>query len=466
MVAGIIKTTVFTRVFNPEAFGRYGIISITFLIFSLIFLTWNSNIIWRYYHYFSKRGGKHFFMSNLFFLFLFQNVAFLIISLGYSFFSDKASQLLIGLFTIQIIVSHLLNTILTILRVFSLTKVYNIIQILRTLLSLGLMFYLVFYQNHSIEVFVESIIMIEVPLVVVLLILYKNTLLFRLTRLSWVIQKMIFRYIPPSLISNLGLILLANSDRYIINLFQGLDATGIYNQAYNLAMMGLNSLILVFQKIVTPKLVHVLEVGDNRSEGVLRNNLLIYSVIILPIVVYFSIYSKIIVEIFMGKPFHESYTIIPWINIGIFLSGYVYFFELKMKFEGQNRKVVLYYLGAIVLNVLLNFAFIPLWGFQAASITTFISYFAMFIMFIWGRSFIFFKKSVLKSLLLNRTIIVLFIQVCIYLFIRSLKFDVGFLFSFCEGSLFFITLWWYLLKKQATRSVLRKAEFLLVASQK
>lgn len=414
MAVGIVKTTVFTRVFSAEEFGRYGILFITFSILSLILLSWNMNVIWRYFHYFEKHKGRHFFLSNILFLLISQILLFLIISIFYGNLVEKKDQYLIVLFTVQMIVSHMLNSQLTLFRVFSLTKSFNIAQIIRTLVSLGLMFYLVFIRNHTIEVYVEAIILVELPMIMILLFVKRSLFLFKITRISWPIQRLIFSYIPASLVSNLGLILLANSDRYVINHFEGLKSTGLYNQAYNLSMMGLNSLILVFIKIITPKFVQVLEKRTENPDTFMQRSMLFYSVIMLPVTLYFSIYAKDVVHFFMGEDFHESYKVIPWINISVFISGFIYFFELKKKFENKNNRVIGFYLAAIIINFLLNMLFVPVYGYMAASYTTLASYFILLSFFLLGSNFVFFLTKVLFNRVLKISFTIISVQLGVH----------------------------------------------------
>lgn len=462
MVVGIIKTTVFTRVFNAEDFGRYGIIYISFLIISIILLTWNMNVIWRYYHYFDKFKGRHFFLSNVFFLLIFQIVVFVVVSLFFVHFVSDRDQYLIILFIIQIVVSHILNSILTLFRVYSLTRSFNIVQIIRTSLSLLLMFYLVFIRNHTIEVFVETIILTEIPLIFILIILYRNILIFRLSRISWTIQRLIFKYIPPSLVSNLGLILLAYSDRYIINLYDGLKPTGIYNQAYTLAMMGLNSLILIFIKIVTPKFVQVLEKGSFNSDVFLKNTLLLYSVLILPVTVYFSIYAKEVVMVFMGPEFHESYVIIPWINFGIYLSGLIYFFELRRKFMDKNLSVVVFYIVTIILNLVLNIFFVPIFGYMAAAYTTFLVYVVLLLLFLGRSEFRFFKDEILLNKSFIVVILILILQCLFHFFIRFwIKSESELAIHIAEGVTFLITYLIIVFKIKSIKMVVNKFDVFL-----
>ncbi len=462
MAVGIVKTTVFTRVFNAEDFGRYSIIYISFLIISVIILTWNMNVIWRYYHYFDKFKGRHFFLSNVFYLLFFQAVVFVVVSLFFLHFASGRDQYLILLFIVQIVVSHILNTIFTLFRVYSLTRAFNISQIIRTSLSLGLMFYLVFIRSHTIEVFVEAIILTEIPLIIILVILFRNILFFKLSRISWTIQRLIFKYIPPSLVSNLGLILLANSDRYIINLYDGLRPAGIYNQAYVLAMMGLNSLILIFIKIVTPKFVMVLEKGSSNSNVFLKNILLFYSVLILPVTVYFSIYAKEVVMVFMGTEFHESYVIIPWINSGVFLSGIIYFFELRRGFESKNLFVVIAYLITIITNLVLNVIFIPIFGYMAAAYTTLISYVILLFLFIGGSDFCFFWKDVLLDKALIIIILTLLAQCVIHYFSNYWVLSENQLsFHIVEGVIFLGFYVMVLFKNKSTKAILSNSEIVL-----
>ncbi len=78
---------------------------------------------------------------------------------------------------------------------------------------------------------------------------------------------------------------------------------------------------------------------------------------------------------------------IPWIVISSFLYGLTLFNETKMKFEHRFRPVLWGVLIACLINILLNFIFVPLWGYSWAAISTFIAYLFLFLYYYFKDDF-------------------------------------------------------------------------------
>ena len=75
-----------------------------------------------------------------------------------------------------------------------------------------------------------------------------------------------------------------------------------------------------------------------------------------------------------GKKYLEALPIIPSLVFGIFLSSFYYIFSnIEFLYE-KTKGIFLITLGGSILNVGLNFIFIPMYGYIAAAYTTVIGY--------------------------------------------------------------------------------------------
>ena len=74
----------------------------------------------------------------------------------------------------------------------------------------------------------------------------------------------------------------------------------------------------------------------------------------LPVVVYLSLFSEILSDVLLGAAFREAYIIMPFVFFAAFLQGVSNFFELRMKFSNQLRRLGLVFLAAAVCNLVLN----------------------------------------------------------------------------------------------------------------
>ena len=76
LLAGFVKTPIFTRHFSGEAFGQFGLVGITFSFLGMLLFSWISSCLWRYYGKYKTSGDLSLLYSNLIFLFTISFVFF------------------------------------------------------------------------------------------------------------------------------------------------------------------------------------------------------------------------------------------------------------------------------------------------------------------------------------------------------------------------------------------------------
>ena len=107
ILIGFIKTPIFTRHFDKEAFGHLGLVSITFSYIGMVLFSWIASCIWRYYHRHSEAKTLKSLYSNLMALLAIAAVVVLILSgVWYSSTSDTLVKQLIQFSAIQLIFNH------------------------------------------------------------------------------------------------------------------------------------------------------------------------------------------------------------------------------------------------------------------------------------------------------------------------------------------------------------------------
>jgi O-antigen/teichoic acid export membrane protein len=82
----------------------------------------------------------------------------------------------------------------------------------------------------------------------------------------------------------------------------------------------------------------------------------------------------------------------PFIFISAYLYGLFLFIEVKFKFADKLKNIALGVIIASVLNIGLNFIFIPLYGYQWAAFTTLVAYLFLLLYFYAQDSLSFFKN--------------------------------------------------------------------------
>lgn len=183
--------------------------------------------------------------------------------------------------------------------------------------------------------------------------------------------------------------ILQSSDKLMINYMCGSKDVAIYSIAYSVGTL-INLVTSAINSAFAPYQYQQIKGGNYKQLAKRANAVLLFVAIILSVVMLFG---REIVLIFGGKKYIESTEVIIPICIGIFFN---YLFQLFARVqEYYNRKITVVIPSVLcaILNLILNYIFINLYGYQAASYTTFACYMIFCIM-----HYFFYKKVCKKEL--------------------------------------------------------------------
>lgn len=168
----------------------------------------------------------------------------------------------------------------------------------------------------------------------------------------------------------LSQIVLNNSDRIMINSMVGSSEAGIYSLAYSLAqiMILFNTALIqtiepwIYQKIKAKKTDDIARLAYPAMIFIACVNILLISL------------APEIVAIFAPKAYYDAIWVIPPIAMSVFfLFTYCFFADFEFYFEKTKFIMMASIVGA-VLNIILNYIFIKIFGYYAAGYTTLFCY--------------------------------------------------------------------------------------------
>ncbi|HBM98737.1 MAG TPA: flippase [Ruminococcus sp.] len=198
-------------------------------------------------------------------------------------------------------------------------------------------------------------------------------------------------HIKPMLMlfcNSLSVQLYINSDITLLGILMNDTVVGIYSAAvkiYNIMKQLLNAIIIV----IIPRVSALL--GENKSK---EYNALLEKVfhaiisIIMPIITGVFMLSYEIIALIGGENYASGYWALRILSIALCGAVFGNFFNNAILVPNKKEKnFLIATLTAASVNVLLNFVFIPLWGYIGAAITT---VFAEFIVMCFG---VYFSKG-------------------------------------------------------------------------
>ncbi len=202
---------------------------------------------------------------------------------------------------------------------------------------------------------------------VVLFILMIRRLRFkRITQYWWKAVKFNIPLIPHYLSS----ILLASSDKIMIQRFVGETGVGLYTLAYSFSSLAL----IVFGALNNAYTPHSLKLikDENYTELSRTTKPIVLLSVVFSLLLIFLAPEGIL--ILGGKKYLKTLDIVPILIVGIFFSSFYFIFS-NVEFLYEKTKLIfpITLLGA-GLNILLNWLFIPRFGYKVAAYTTLVSY--------------------------------------------------------------------------------------------
>jgi len=161
------------------------------------------------------------------------------------------------------------------------------------------------------------------------------------------------------------------SDRIMIDKICGTDKAGIYGIAYTLATLMVFALNSINNSYV-PWFYSKIREGKSKDNQSVASGIAILMAFLLLAVIALA---PEVVSIMAGSAYMEAIWAVPPVAMSILLLFYTQLF-INVEFYYEERtKLVWGSIFAAVLNVVLNWLLIPVFGFVAASYTTLVSYF-------------------------------------------------------------------------------------------
>lgn len=267
--------------------------------------------------------------------------------------------------------------LMSLLRITRETWIYGLLEITRTCINMGLSILLLIYWNSSWQGRVYAVFITSTIFVIIsLLILFKKKYIAFSFSLKAIMEHFSFGF--PLLFHGLGALAVAFANRFFLNHYVGLSATGLFSLAFQLASI-IDVLAISLNTAILPQLFEKLSHEDIDKHKMVK---LLYCIFIFYLVSAFlvSTLGSAMLSSFFPRAYAGCERFIPLISFGLAFQGMYYLvanfisFSKKTKYLGISTGIV------SLISVALNFYFIKKHGALGAAIATFISYLIMFLM--------------------------------------------------------------------------------------
>lgn len=209
-----------------------------------------------------------------------------------------------------------------------------------------------------------------------------NFLYFKRKR---IVKKVNKEYIKDSLLFGLpliphsiGMIVINMSDKIFITKLLGNAELGIYNTGFIIGS-SISILSSSFAKAIVPFSYQQFSLNTDSSKMKVVRIYLIFILVLTFIIILLWILSPFIFKVFIGDNFQKGIKYVFWVSIGFYFQG-LYLLFANVIFFLKKTKIFLYWsFFNIIINLILNYIFVNIYGAKGAAITISISFFLFFI---------------------------------------------------------------------------------------
>lgn len=357
----------------------YGIVSSMQVLHIFIALTFTLALdlaIFRIYHDYKNEKDKRDFLGTLFISFLLISVFF---SLIYILFQNK---FVLIFKSIEFSPYYILTIGYTFLNIFSIipliylqtthkAKSYIFLSFLSVGLSTCLILYFIVIKQQGAVGYLKGEFFSKLVLSPIFLYITIKIVNFKFSY-----PKLIntLKFSLPMIPGLLSAWVLNLSDRVFIERYFSLDEVAIYSVSYKISTIVLimsGAFALAYNPFFYEKAASSNQIIAKKALSFINN---IYVIISFYFSVGLILFANNIFDIFFNETYSSGYTIVPLIVLGCFFC--IVTGILNLMFYQEKKSLQLMYIAMIgaVLNIILNFMFIPKFGMEGAALSTFICF--------------------------------------------------------------------------------------------
>jgi O-antigen/teichoic acid export membrane protein len=187
-------------------------------------------------------------------------------------------------------------------------------------------------------------------------------------------KSMLFYGLPLMILESLELVLRL-SDRYMIESMIGASALGQYSASYNLSTYIDLIILVAMVQALKPAYMQIWEAKGKESTQVFLSKFLrVFLIAGIPFVTMFAITAPHLLGFLSGPKYAPGTVIIPYLSMTYLLQGSMHIFTAGLYIFKDTKALVVWSCIATVINISLNFIFIPKYGIAGAAMMTLLAF--------------------------------------------------------------------------------------------
>lgn len=383
-LAGLISFPIFTRLFDVSQYGLLNLVSATLGIMVGVGKLGLQTSVVRFYAEasagraaFSEQTYVSTALLGMLATGTFAASALLLISevLPASFWNDARMRDLLILTSVLVLVRVLDSCLINMLRAQERSGVYAVYLVARRYGGLSIVLFVLFNLMSGLQGFYAGTIAAEVFSLAVLVAIVLKGRRIRFADFSPTLMRALLAFALPMALYELGSMLVAQGDRYVIQSLLGSDALGVYAAAYNFSEYAQSALLFPFGMAMAPMLSRAWETqGAAATSRFIETALHFYVLAATAVLFGMAAMGADALELLASSKYMAGATILPWVMAGMVMDGANSMLGAGLYLRKKTVTVMLLVVCAAVVNIALNFLLVPLHGIMGSAFATLMTY--------------------------------------------------------------------------------------------
>lgn len=365
---------------------------------------WITKSALRFYEKYKILNKLPEFYSNILFISL---TAYLVIVIFYFLSADYISTKyfiskdILALLLILIIPCGIRQFLYQMLRIFNKPFLYTFSIVIYQCAQL--LFYLMLFKifgNVKTILTAMIIAMVVIDIYIAKKLTFKAPLIFKL---ETKIFKESLQYSIPTIVTNSGIWLLLHMNQFTFQRLKLFNLTASSGIAWVYTTYILTPLLSTFLFAVFPLIIKRYE-HRQKIKDITTNTIKLYCILFIPLVITFVFYSREIINTVFGTKYEQTYVIIPFFALTLFVHNLTKIINIKYHLENKTYIEMIITTMGVILCIILTLKLIPLYHLAGAGAAMLIS--AIFLIIF--NSFVNFEsldyintKSIIKTCILT-----------------------------------------------------------------
>ncbi len=374
-IVGFLMIPVYTRALRDVGYGVMSLLSVTTNLLSTVISVGIAQAMFRFYYEYEEERERHEVISTA--IMSFTAIALSVLAV-LSLFTQQFSELILKSsdYSLCFLVSFATIWFSTLaqmgsdyLRIRERSTTYLVISLSRLTMSLSLnIYFVVFLKLGVMGVLLSTLITAGVfSAVLIVPLLIRTGLHFSMEKF----KKMV-RFGAPLILSNIARTVINTSDRFFLNAFGGLAATGVYDLGYRFGTLVHTFVTVPFNQIWFPRRLATYKQAD--AERIFARVFTYFVLLSAFVGLGISIVIKDVIRIVATEEFWHAYRIVPVVILCYIVFGFYSHFSVGIFIAKKTKYIAFVDVTNAILNLILNYYLIQrylAWGAVAATFICF-----------------------------------------------------------------------------------------------